>query len=191
MLSACKAIVIGRTAAQVRRLKSVAARAGFGIVEDPAIAVLPVPRASISYVLVHHKVGDELLSSVVRAIRSGNKDMCFSPIIVVADRLTLETTLHFVDLGVDDIITLAEKRDVLIERFSSHLWLERFYVETESYLGPDRRHAGAGAAGDERRSGYAGHARYMIRRIPEYGTTVVRHQIFSTLHGPQTILKVG
>jgi len=182
MLTGCKAIVIGKTSSQVASLVAMARRCGFAFVEEPATGEIPTPKTMIAYLLVHYKVGDDLLLSIIRAIRSGNNDIRFSPIIVIADDCEFELVLHFVELGVDDVISLPEKRDVLVQRLASQLWSERVYVETAEYFGPDRRPLEPPAHEDVRRPGSAGYARYHIQRIPDFGTKIVRHQIFSAPH---------
>jgi hypothetical protein len=189
-LSACKAIVIGKTTAQVGFLTSLARKCGFALIEEPATGEIPSPKALISFVLVHHKVGDELLGAVVRAIRSGDREVRFSPIVVIAEDGDFEVIVHFVHLGVDDVITLPEKRDVLVQRLSGQLWSEQVYVETESYFGPDRRRL-EGAEVDERRVGMVGHARFIIQRVPDYGTKIVRHQIFTAPQAAPPMHRAG
>ena len=191
MLSACKAIVIGRTPTQIRFLTSFANKCGFALVEEPATGDIPSAQTLISYVLVHHKVGDDLLGAVTRAIRGGSKEVCFSPIVVIADDCTVERIAHFVQLGVDDVITLPEKRDALIQRLGAQLWSEHLYIETESYFGPDRRRLDTKSHADERRVGLASYARFVIQRIPERGTKVVRHQIFTAAQATPAMHRVG
>ena len=191
MLSACKAVVIGKTATQIRFLRSFADRCGFGLVEEPATGDIPSAKTRISYVLVHHKVGDGLLRAVTRAIRGGSREVCFSPIVVIADDCTVDRIVHFVDLGVDDVITLPEKRDVLVQRLCGQLWAEHHKIETEDYFGPDRRRLETKTHIDDRRLGVASYARFVIQRIPEHGTKVVRHQIFSAPHATPAMHRVG
>jgi hypothetical protein len=191
MLSACKAVVIGKTEAQLGFLKSFANKCGFALVEEPATGDIPSPETMISYVLVHHKVGDEVLGAITRAIRGGGKDVCFSPIVVIADDCTFEKIAHFVQLGVDDVITLPEKRDVLVQRLCAQLWSEHLYVETENYFGPDRRRLETGSHVDPRRVGMTSYARFIIQRIPERGTKIVRHQIFTAPQATPAMHRVG
>jgi len=181
MLSACKAIVIGTTAAQVRSLVTMARKCGFTRIEDAGSGVSQ-PATPVTYLLVHFRVGDAVLDSIVRAVRKGDRNTRFSPIIVIADDCNFELILHLVDMGVDDVISLPEKRDVLVQRLAGQLWSEQVYVETADYFGPDRRRLEQASHQDERRAGPAGHALYHIQRIPDFGTRIVRHQIFSGPH---------
>ena len=67
MLSACKAILIGRNELQTRTLLAVATKVGFAIIEAPESGDIPTPRTLISFVLVHEDVGDDLLRAVIKA----------------------------------------------------------------------------------------------------------------------------
>ena len=182
MLSACKAILIGRNELQTRTLLAVATKVGFAIIEAPESGDIPTPRTLISFVLVHEDVGDDLLRAVIKAIRNGDKNVRFSPIIVLGNDCPFETVLQFIHLGVDDVISLPEKREVLIQRFAQQLWSEHAYFETADYFGPDRRRFET--AGDGRRTGLAAHARYDIQRLPDVGIRILRHEMFSHRSGP-------
>ena len=181
MLSACKAIVIGTTDNQVRSLVAMARKCGFTLIEDPG-AGEPQPKTPVTFMFVHYRVGDSVLASIIRTVRRGDRNTRFSPIIVIANDCDVELILHLVYMGVDDVISLPEKRDVLVQRLAGQLWSEQVYVETAEYFGPDRRRLEPSAHEDARRAGSAGHAQYHIQRIPDFGTKIVRHQIFSAPH---------
>lgn len=178
MLSGCKAIAIGRTSAQMRFLVEVARKVGFVFVEEPAMGEVPTPKALINFILVHYEAGDELLSRVVETVRCGEGDIRFSPIIVIANDCTFEMVLHFVHMGIDDVISLPEKAEILAQRLTGQLCSEHLYVETDTYFGPDPRRLEGEADGD-RRLGQAGQVRYYVERRPDIGTRVLRHQILS------------
>jgi hypothetical protein len=183
MLSACKAITIGKSEPQLRFLEKVARRCGFALIEGTGTGDIPTPKSLISFVLVHHLVGEDILRGVISAIRGGGDDVRFSPIIVLADDCEFETILHYVHMGVDDVISLPEKRDVLIARLAAQLMEEHLYLETADYFGPDRRRL-EGGVNDNRRTGTSGHSRLYIRRFPDAGTRIMRHQIFAPASSP-------
>jgi len=181
MLSACKAIVIGRNDAQVDFLAKTAHRCGFAFVEGVDADQLPPPRALLRFFLVHYLVGDDVLRSVLHEIRRGSVDVRFSPVILIADDCPFESILSYIRLGVDDVISLPEKREVLMQRLASQLNTEHMYVETAEYFGPDRRRMDVDI-NDSRRRGLAGHGRYYIRRVPDRGIEIIRHEIFTANH---------
>jgi hypothetical protein len=100
-------------------------------------------------------------------------------VIVIADDCSFEKVLSYVRMGFDDVISLPEKRDVLVQRLLAQLHTEHLYVETPNYFGPDRRRMDI-EVNDSRRQGMAGHARFYIRRLPDQGIHIVRHEIYST-----------
>jgi hypothetical protein len=184
MLAACKAIAIGRTDAQVEFLARTAQRCGFAFVEGLRDGELPPPRTLLRFILVHYLVGDDVLRSILHEIRRGPNDVRFSPVILIADDCPFESVLSYIRLGVDDVISLPEKREVLVQRLASQLNTEQMYVETPDYFGPDRRRMDMDVH-DSRRRGLAGHGRYYIRRVPDRGIEIVRHEIFTAKNDEQ------
>jgi hypothetical protein len=144
----------------------------------------------VAFVLVHHGVGEALLDAVTRSIRGGDRQVRFSPIVVIADDCPFETVLRYVHIGVDDVVSLPEKKEVLIQRLGTQLWAEHIYVETADYFGPDRRRLEIDSAND-RRMGPSGHARFTIQRLPDIGTRIVRHQIFAAPNFAPKVHLVG
>jgi len=177
-LASCKAVVIGRNADQVRFLTRFAGLCGFALVEGTETGSVPDARTLIRFIIVHHQLGDEVLRAILASVRQGGRDVRFSPVVVIADDCPFETVLHYVELGVDDVISLPEKREILIQRLSTQLYNDQVYVETATYFGPDRRRLQYDQ-GDPRRKGLAGHGRYVIQRLPDVGTRIVSHHIFT------------
>jgi len=95
-------------------------KAGFAITEAPETGDVPTPRGLISFVLVHNQIGAKRLLATIEAIRNGGPEVRFSPIVMIADECDVETVLHFVHLGVDDVISLPEKREVLTQGHEPH-----------------------------------------------------------------------
>lgn len=139
MLSACKAIVVAHTPAQEQFLGSLARRCEFGSVEGFGSSRGGSENSLLPFILVHHLVGDELLSRILKVIRGGGDSVRFSPVIAVADDCPFERILSYVELGLDDVISLPEKQPVLVQRLATQLDTEHMYVETAEYFGPDRR----------------------------------------------------
>ena len=172
---------MGTTPEQVKSLERLAAKCGFALIEGVSGADIPTLRTLIAFILVHYQSGDHVLDGVIRTIRGGSHEVRFSPIIVISDDCDFETVLRYVHLGVDDVISLPENRDILIRRFASQLSAEHLYIETSSYFGPDRRRLDVDPD-DVRRVGMAGHARYHFRRLPDVGIVIVRHEIHPGPH---------
>jgi DNA-binding response OmpR family regulator len=178
MLSACKALVVGKSDSQVEFLTRTAQRCGFAFVESARGAPLPPARTLLRYFLIHYLLGDDALRSILPQIRRGTDEVRFAPVIIIADDPPFERVLEYVQMGVDDVISLPEKREVLVQRLATQLYSEHMYVETADYFGPDRRRMELGVS-DSRRVGLAGHGRYFIKRNPDRGVQIVRHEIFA------------
>ena len=85
--------------------------------------------------------------------------------------------LKYVQFGFDDIITLSEKRQILVDRLMGQLSADHVYLQSEDYLGPDRRRMEVGAsAGRSRREADTPHVRLTIHRSPEHGVQVRRRE---------------
>ena len=177
MLSLCRAYVIAQTPAQNRSLVSLAERAGFGFVGTvlgERRVTIEAERGEIVYFLVHHKLSDGTMSSIIRLLRDNDDDAIrYAPILLIIGDCPFETILKYVRFGYDDIIALPEKRESIVARLQNQLNNEQFYVETDDYLGPDRRRMELGAASDRRRAD-SPHARLTIQRTVEHGVRVLR-----------------
>ena len=179
MLSACQAILFGRTPIQEKFLRSLAQRCGFGHIGGFGDVTENV--APINFILVHYLLGDELLSGILRAIRSSDSLLRFSPVILIADDCPFERVLAYIELGLDDVISLPENREEIIQRLATQLDTEHTYFETLDYFGPDRRRMRADA-GDDRRKGTAGHSRYRFRRDVSCGIEIIDHEVYAIAH---------
>jgi response regulator RpfG family c-di-GMP phosphodiesterase len=191
MLSSCKAVVIGRTPAQLDFLAKTADRCGFAFVEGAGRAGTQSLHAALQFILIDYRVGDDHVEAVVNAIRAGANAVRFAPVIVIANDCPFDKVLFYVRHGVDDVITLPEKREVLTQRFSQQLNTEQMYLKTADYFGPDRRRLDLDTTIDTRRQGMAGHERFFFRRVPGRGIEILRHEIFTAKVEPQALRKVG
>lgn len=181
MLSLCRAYVIAHTSAQNRSLVALAERAGFGFVGtvlgERRVAI-EAERGEVVYFLVHHKLSDTTMSSIIRLLRSSEDDAIrYAPIVLVIGDCPFETILKYVKFGYDDIIALPEKRESIVARLQNQLGNEQLYVETDDYLGPDRRRMELAMVGDTRRHPDTPHVRLTILRTPEQGVRIIRRQI--------------
>jgi hypothetical protein len=162
-------------------LLNLAERAGFGFVGsvlgDRRVAIV-AERRDVVYFLVHYRLSDAAMASIVKILRSGPDDAVrYAPIVLVIDDCPYETILKYVQFGYDDIITLPEKREMIVDRLLKQINSEQLYVETDDYLGPDRRRMEVKLPGQESRRGDdTPHTRLTIERTLEHGVRVLRRQ---------------
>ena len=181
MLAGCRAYVVARSDQQTRSLSNLARAVGFSYVAsvlgDDAVSLDGLEN-TVVYFFMHYGLGDEVMTSVLGKLRSAPSDAIrYAPVLLVIDDCPFETMLKYVRFGFDDIITLPEKRTILADRLVGQLNTDHVYVETDDYLGPDRRRlelAGAPERRDQMPS-----MRLVIHRSIEQGVRVVRREVGS------------
>jgi hypothetical protein len=177
MLEKCTAFTIGQDATQNRVVAKVAERAGFGTVLS-VLDARPNRPVRVPFFLMHVDVPMPAKQAMLSNIRgSQDSEVRFAPVIVVAEDCPFETVLEHVEVGCDDVLVLPEKREIVVQRFMAQISGDHLYIQTPDYLGPDRRRMEMpGTYNVQRRGGgHQGHARLMVRRDVDTGTSVVRH----------------
>jgi hypothetical protein len=118
--------------------------------------------------------------SVRDVIRHSDDDnVRFSPIILFADECDFDTYVRYVKLGFDDVLTLPDKRDMLIARLENQITSEHTYFETDNYLGPDRRRLELPGHTDPRRGGSdsRSYAKHLVQRSVTIGSRSARTEL--------------
>ncbi|HHY49413.1 MAG TPA: hypothetical protein GYA10_06660 [Alphaproteobacteria bacterium] len=183
LLAHCRAYVIAHTEAQNRSLTGLAERAGFGFVAtvcgERSVSIEARHR-DLVYFFVHHRLTDTAIGAVIRLIRQSPDDAIrYAPTILVSPDCPIETVLKYVRLGFDDILTLPERREVLVDRLLGQLESEHVYYETANYLGPDRRRLElTPRQGEGGRATEKPFSRLIIHRSVEHGVRVLKREMF-------------
>lgn len=185
LLSDCRACLVARTGPQANSLTQIAERTGFGeIVSLASRRDYPGshPKA-LTFFLVHRHLSLSVMAAVIRSIRLSPDDQVrFAPVILFAEDGPYETYLQYIHLGFDDVITLPEKRPVLVQRLTVPLVGEHVYFQTPEYFGPDRRRMESPTQTDSRRLPVPhSHTRFVFSRSPAEGIQIVRTDIFARL----------
>ena len=181
-LEGCHAHVIAHGDAPNRSLVKLAGRAGFSAVDrvlGQSSAPLDHSGGHLSFFLLHHQLGEQAMHSVIGAIRGSSNDLIrFAPLILIINDCPFELVLRYIRFGYDDVITLPERREVLVSRLANQLNRELVYFETSGYFGPDRRRMERPAdKPDERRTGRHPYTRYTIIRNVAKGIRVLRKEL--------------
>lgn len=180
MLSLCRAYLVAQTDAQDRTLKLLTGRVGFTEIGsardgDPILSRSP---QRVDFFFIHHRLSDAAMQAVIATVRASPKlSLRFAPIVLITDDQPFETILKYIEFGFDDIVTLPAKPAELTSRFIAQLNTDQVYIETEYYLGPDRRRFESASHADNRRLGDASFQRITVRRNPATGVKVVRHEV--------------
>lgn len=180
MLSLCRAYLVAQSEAQERTLARLAGTVGFGEVGSARAGDPIVDRSErrVDFFFLHHRLPDAAMQGVISSIRASLAvSIRFAPILLITDDQPLEVILKYIEFGFDDIVALPAKRAELVSRFLAQLNSNQTYVETPSYLGPDRRRFEHPDHEDPRRRGVSAFERLTIRRNPATGVKVLRREI--------------
>lgn len=193
MLELCHAYVVGRDEEHDHRLMQTAGTLGFtstsGLFRKGTPRVETRRFTPCLFFLVHHRVEDKVLRSVIAAVRySEHEQVRFAPLVLLLDDGPFELVLRYVRMGFDDIITLPEQRSLVTSRLCGQLGQQITYFGTSGYLGPDRRRMERPTdAPDERRTGQHPHTRYTIIRSTDRGVRVLRQEDFGRDSGTPSL----
>lgn len=189
MLAQCRAYVVAQSDAQNRSLVTLAERAGFGFIGTVfghrAVAV-EGERSEIAFFFVHHQLPDGAMTATLRHIRESESECIrYAPVFLVINDCPYETILKYIQFGYDDILTLPEKREVIVDRLCGQLG-EHLYIQTETYLGPDRRRMEVAISpAEQRRLPDSPYVRLRLSRSIETGVQVLKQEIIGRRQVPQ------
>jgi hypothetical protein len=180
LLADCSAIVVAHDKRDSAVLLSLAARVGFGSVtthEERADAHGPLH--SLLFFLVHYGIGVTAKKQLLADLRSSPFDAIrFAPVVIFVPDGPYDDVLFHIEMGFDDVICLPENSHVLSSRLAGQVGQDHLFIQTATYLGPDRRRMEMPGQTHPGRTGGFEHTRITIRRTAETGVQVVRRQLF-------------
>ena len=180
-LAQCSAIVVAHDHRDVAALLALGHKVGFGSVLAHARAGPAIrPRERLIFFLVHFALGDSAKRQLLdRVRRSPAANVRLAPVVLFTPDGPYEEMLAHIEMGFDDVICLPEKSPVLAGRLAAQLGQEHLYIQTATYLGPDRRRMERpGHTHPGRRAGGFDHTQLTVLRTPDAGARVVKKQIF-------------
>lgn len=180
-LAQCAAYVIARNERDTTALAKLAARFGFGVVEElmSRRAFQPADHhPPLRFFLVYRHMSEDLMIAVRKAIRaSSDPGVRLAPIVLFTDECDFETYLRFIKIGFDDVLTLPDKRELLVQRLEQQINSDHTYFETAEYLGPDRRRMEGPRPSDPRRTGRESYNRLIVHRSVERGSFLTKSDL--------------
>lgn len=180
VLGGCAAVVVAQEERDGAALRALAERVGFGTISTLSEAPhTQDPEHSLTFFLLHFGLGNaakKLLLSRLRANPSDN--IRYAPIILFLPDGPSEEILFYIGMGFDDVICLPENSHVLASRLATQITQEHLYIQTQTYLGPDRRRMELPGDSHPERKGDFEHAKLTIVRRPGLGVKVARRQLF-------------
>jgi hypothetical protein len=184
MLDQCAAYLIARNESHTKALERLAKRLGFLHVEPLFSRKSFKPIEShpvLKFFLMYRHMDEQLMITVRDVIRAcSDPNIRYAPIILFAEDCDFESYLGFVKMGFDDILTLPDKKDMLVKRLESQVNADHTYFETATYLGPDRRRMEAPGHTDPRRGGeQQSRIKHTIHRTVSGGSAATQSEYFS------------
>jgi len=179
LLGHCAAIVVAHDAHDCASLLALGERVGFGSVTAFSQTPGEDPDHHLPFFLVHYGLGNAAKKLLLSRLRSSSSDnVRFAPIVLFMADGPSEEVLFYIGMGFDDVICLPENSHILASRLSTQICQEHLFVETRTYLGPDRRRMELPGQTHPDRAGDYEHAKLTIIRKPGVGTQVTRRQLF-------------
>lgn len=180
-LARCSAIALAPSEPDCEALMTLARRLGFGSVHgftEPEKAGA-VPSHNLLFFLVHFALTTEDKKRFLKQLRRAPTiNVCFAPVVVFLTDGPGEQVAEHINMGFDDVISLPQDSRVLAARLAAQVGREQLYIETGTYLGPDRRRLERPEHSHPERTGETEHTRLTILRTPEQGVQVLRRQVF-------------
>lgn len=180
LLSACAAVVVAHNERDSATLVALGGRVGFASVTPfSQVTLADDPAHHMPFFLVHYGLGNaakKLLLSRLRSAPSNN--VRFAPVVLFIPDGPSEEILFYIGMGFDDVICLPENSHILASRLSTQIGQEHMFIETRTYLGPDRRRMELPGQTHPDRTGDFEHTKLTIIRKPGIGVQVVRRQLF-------------
>lgn len=180
LLGGCVAVIVAHDDRDGAALRALAERVGFGsirtISDDPHHED---PENRLTFFLVHYGIGNAVKKLLLSRLRSTPADSVrFAPIVLFIPDGPSEQILFYIGMGFDDVICLPENSHILALRLATQITQEHLYIETQTYLGPDRRRMELPGDTHPDRKGDFEHTKLTIVRKPGMGVKVARRQVY-------------
>jgi hypothetical protein len=181
LVDRCQAYLIAKTPVDSDGLAAVVHAAGFLHSLDIVTGKGSVdPAARIKYFFVHFSVPDhEIRFSMEKVRASQDPDLRFSPFVMITRDCAYDDAIRYAHLGFDDVISLPEKANVIRKHLETMVMHEQTYIETPTYLGPDRRRLDTPAQDNRRLRTGGVHTRYRFRRDVRDGVVIIRQVLLA------------
>jgi len=143
--------------------------------EGPDRAMAQSRLTPVCFFLVASSAPKSLISEFVTEIRHHpDRSLRFSPLMYLTEDPSPRNIQFCVRAGFDDIIAPPFAPARLRARLMSHIGVSRFYFETATYFGPDRRQPGGAPQSQPDKRGSGQFLCFEIRRDFVSGTRILR-----------------
>ena len=177
VLAHCVALVVANNQRDAEALMRLAEKLRFGniIQWSPTLGHTPFAHRLVFF-LVHFGFDDDHKRALLRDLRnSGSVSLCYAPVVIFLREGTAQEVRDCVEMGFDEVINVPAEGKGMATRLAAQIGREHLYIETRTYLGPDRHRLEHGQR-PAHRANLEPHARLFILRTVEHGVQIVRRE---------------
>ncbi len=177
VLAYCVALVVASNQRDTEALMRLAHKLRFGdiVAYSPALGHAPFAHRLVFF-LVHFDFADADRVALLHSLRhSGSVSLCYAPVVMFLRDATDEQVRASVEMGFDEVINVPAEGRGMATRLAAQIGRDHLYIETRTYLGPDRYRLDQ-QHGRPPRQLSEPHARLFIRRTVEAGVHIVRRE---------------
>ncbi|MBN9335765.1 hypothetical protein [Devosia sp.] len=172
MLADCGIVIFAPNEASAGVLGILAMRLGFGSVAKYT-ELADQPQDRLTYFLIHGQVPDATKHRIIQGVRSSDSVYRrFAPIICFVTNGPRHQIVPLVQMGFDDVLFASDDFVDMTHKLHEQLRHDILYVETQHYIGPDRRRIERIDPNDSRRHFGSDCRKIRVVRDPRLGITV-------------------
>ena len=178
VLAHCVALVVANNERDAEALMRLAEKLRFGDIAawSPSLGHARFTHRLVFF-LVHFDFNDADKLALLKSLRhSGSVTLCYAPVVIFLREASASQVLACVEMGFDDVINVPAEGMGMATRLAAQIGRDILYVETRTYLGPDRRRLDRKDHQPAQRPSEEPHARLIIRRTVEEGVHIVRRE---------------
>lgn len=175
VFSKCVAVSVATNAKETEAVGLLATKLGFHQAVD-LHELNAIETTALTFYFVHHRLPDSAklrFLGLVRALSDPNRK--FAPVVLLLSSGPKHLSIQYIEMGFDEVVFLNDPLPAIANRLAGQIGRDLIYVETEHYLGPDRRRVELIDRKDPRRTSKGGdHTELSVFRDPSTGIRIER-----------------
>ena len=172
VLKQCAAVSIAPTAEDTSLLQELSLHIGFSPVVE--FARMTEVGDRLAFYFVHNAMADPAKIRLLKTMRAQSEPRHrYAPVICVVPRGPRHQVVPLVEMGFDEVLFFNDSLEAMQAKLAGQINRRLTYIQTENYLGPDRRRIETVKRDDPRRKyGGSEYRRFHVLRNPEHGIAV-------------------
>lgn len=177
VMAHCIAIAVARDEFDTRALMEIGHKVGFGAVVDFTHFANDWHAHPLVFFLVHYGIGVAVKQALLDKVRRASSvNICFAPVVLFLQEGQGDKPLEYIEMGFDDVICLPADSAALSAQLARQIGQEHRYIETRTYLGPDRRRLEPAGYSHPLRTGKYDYTNLIVHRSPQHGVEIRRRE---------------